>query len=226
MDARLLVSDMRGDASAPTGRPQDAYAQATHGVLFRQWAPLRQEVEARAEHLRRRAELERWAEDGESADRSDDYLLTGDRLSLATVAVGAGGGRAGTGCGAGARAHVGSPRCGLSPPYLGQRRPVRTRQRPERSSTSGPAVPCRHRGVPSYPHSSARPHDGPGVQPPEASAGRTHGHRPPHRLVSGRPSARHSVAGRYGARHRLRGPYDARLRHTGRSAATTCPRPR
>jgi hypothetical protein len=79
VDARLLMSDIRGDAL--TG--QDPYAQVTHEALFRQWAPLRQEVEARIEQLRRRAELDRWAEDWEHSGRSDDYLLTGERLSLA-----------------------------------------------------------------------------------------------------------------------------------------------
>lgn len=79
VDARLLRSDVRGDAS--TG--QEPYAQVTHEALFRQWAPLRQEVEARVERLRERAELERWAEDWERSGRGDDYLLTGERLSLA-----------------------------------------------------------------------------------------------------------------------------------------------
>lgn len=78
VDARLLMSDVSGHADA--GQP---YGQVTHEALFRQWAPLRQEVEARADHLRRRAELERWAEDWEQAGRSDDYLLTGERLALA-----------------------------------------------------------------------------------------------------------------------------------------------
>ncbi|MFC4908350.1 WD40 repeat domain-containing protein [Actinomadura gamaensis] len=71
VDARLLVTDL-GD-----GRP---HAQVAHEALFRQWPPLRQEVEARIEQLRQRAELERWAVDWERAGRSRDYLLTGDRL--------------------------------------------------------------------------------------------------------------------------------------------------
>ncbi|MFI9585365.1 AAA family ATPase [Streptomyces sp. NPDC052236] len=79
VDARLLMSDVRGDS--PSG--QEPYAQVTHEALFRQWAPLRQEVEARVEQLRERAELERWAEDWEHSGRSDDYLLTGERLALA-----------------------------------------------------------------------------------------------------------------------------------------------
>jgi WD40 repeat protein len=79
IDARLLRSDVREDAV--TG--QEPYAQVTHEALFRQWAPLRQEVEARAERLRERAELERWAEDWERSGRSVDYLLTGERLTVA-----------------------------------------------------------------------------------------------------------------------------------------------
>jgi hypothetical protein len=59
------------------------YAHVAHEALFRQWPPLRQEVEAQAEQLRRRAELERWATDWGRSGRSDDYLLTGDRLALA-----------------------------------------------------------------------------------------------------------------------------------------------
>lgn len=79
IDARLLRSDVRGDAAAH----HEPYAQVTHEALFRQWAPLRQEVEARTERLRERAELERWAEDWERSGRSADYLLTGDRLTVA-----------------------------------------------------------------------------------------------------------------------------------------------
>ncbi|MFD9038549.1 nSTAND1 domain-containing NTPase [Streptomyces bottropensis] len=75
VDARLLMSDVS------TG--QEPYAQVTHEALFRQWAPLRQEVEAHAEQLRQRAELERWAEDWDRSGRSPDYLLTGERLNRA-----------------------------------------------------------------------------------------------------------------------------------------------
>ncbi|MGW2296348.1 nSTAND1 domain-containing NTPase [Streptomyces violaceorubidus] len=79
VDARLLRSDVRGDVA--TG--QEPCAQVTHEALFRQWAPLRQEVEARVERLRERAELERWAEDWEQSGRGADYLLTGERLTVA-----------------------------------------------------------------------------------------------------------------------------------------------
>ncbi|MFD0684747.1 WD40 repeat domain-containing protein [Actinomadura fibrosa] len=74
VDARLLVTGAAG------GPP---FAQVAHEALFRQWPPLRQEVEAKAEQLRRRGELERWAADWERAGRSADYLLTGERLALA-----------------------------------------------------------------------------------------------------------------------------------------------
>ncbi|MEU5908841.1 WD40 repeat domain-containing protein [Micromonospora sp. NPDC047467] len=73
-DARLLTTDVID------GEP---YAQVAHEALFRRWAPLRQQVEARAEQLRRRTELERWAADWVHAGRSADYLLTGERLELA-----------------------------------------------------------------------------------------------------------------------------------------------
>ncbi|MFI1923226.1 AAA family ATPase [Streptomyces sp. NPDC020377] len=79
VEARLLRTDAVGGGSVG-GEP---YAQVTHEALFRQWAPLRQEVEARAERLRERAELERWAADWERAGCSDDYLLTGERLAAA-----------------------------------------------------------------------------------------------------------------------------------------------
>ncbi|MFG3131906.1 AAA family ATPase [Streptomyces tendae] len=77
IDARLIRS---GAVEGATGH---AYAKVTHEALFRQWAPLRQEVEARAERLRERAELERWAADWERSGHSADYLLTGERLAVA-----------------------------------------------------------------------------------------------------------------------------------------------
>jgi WD40 repeat protein len=80
VEARLLRTDVTGGGSVAGGEP---FAQVAHEALFRQWAPLRQEVEARAERLRERAELERWAADWERAGRSDDYLLTGERLTAA-----------------------------------------------------------------------------------------------------------------------------------------------
>lgn len=77
VDARLLVSGVGEDADG------DAYVQVAHEALFRQWPPLRQEVEAESERLRQRAELERWAGDWQRSGRSADYLLTGERLAVA-----------------------------------------------------------------------------------------------------------------------------------------------
>ncbi len=74
VDARLLVSDVGN------GTP---VAQVTHEALFRQWAPLRQEVETHTALLRQRAELERWAADWKRSGHSPDYLLTGNRLTVA-----------------------------------------------------------------------------------------------------------------------------------------------
>ncbi|WP_105968794.1 nSTAND1 domain-containing NTPase [Streptomyces geranii] len=54
-----------------------------HEALFRQWPPLRQTVEARAEELRHRTELERWARDWDHSGRKDAYLLNGERLRTA-----------------------------------------------------------------------------------------------------------------------------------------------
>lgn len=73
-DARLLVTDTVGGVPV---------VQAAHEALFRQWPPLRQHVAARAEQLRSRSELERWAAEWVRSGRSADYLLTGERLTLA-----------------------------------------------------------------------------------------------------------------------------------------------
>ncbi|WP_063793418.1 WD40 repeat domain-containing protein [Streptomyces hirsutus] len=83
IDARLIRTDTAEGTAADPGGRGDAYAEVTHEALFRQWAPLRQEAEARAERLRERAELERWAADWERSGRSVDYLLTGERLAVA-----------------------------------------------------------------------------------------------------------------------------------------------
>ncbi|MFF5253087.1 NACHT and WD repeat domain-containing protein [Streptomyces leeuwenhoekii] len=85
IDARLVRSYAAGDTAGAgdAGGHREAYAEVTHEALFRQWAPLRQEAEARAEQLRERAELERWAADWERSGRSADYLLTGERLAAA-----------------------------------------------------------------------------------------------------------------------------------------------
>ncbi|MEV6862755.1 WD40 repeat domain-containing protein [Streptosporangium subroseum] len=74
VDARLLVTRMQNSESV---------VEVAHEALFRLWAPLRQEVDARSQQLRQRSELDRWAVDWEQSGRSADYLLTGQRLALA-----------------------------------------------------------------------------------------------------------------------------------------------
>jgi WD40 repeat protein len=73
-EARLLTTDM------VDGQP---LVRVAHEALFRVWPPLRQEVTTRAEQLKRRTELERWADEWLRSGRSPDYLLTGDRLTIA-----------------------------------------------------------------------------------------------------------------------------------------------
>jgi AAA ATPase domain len=72
--ARLLTSDTEGD---------DAILEVAHEALFRSWAPLRQAIEACANQLRWRADLERWANDWENSGRRDAYLLRDERLKAA-----------------------------------------------------------------------------------------------------------------------------------------------
>ncbi|MGH8888096.1 MAG: hypothetical protein ACRDYX_23695, partial [Egibacteraceae bacterium] len=72
--ARLLTSDAEGD---------DAVVEVAHEALFRQWPPLRQAIETRADDLRQRAELERWAQDWVRSGRRDSYLLRDERLEIA-----------------------------------------------------------------------------------------------------------------------------------------------
>ncbi|MGQ0717362.1 MAG: nSTAND1 domain-containing NTPase [Pseudonocardiales bacterium] len=72
--ARLLTSDGDGD---------DAILEVAHEALFRHWAPLQQAIEASADQLRWRADLERWAKDWESSGRQDAYLLRDERLKAA-----------------------------------------------------------------------------------------------------------------------------------------------
>lgn len=72
--ARLLTSDADGD---------DAIVEVSHEALFRHWAPLRQAIEVRAEELRQRADLERWAQDWVRSGRRDAYLLRDERLTTA-----------------------------------------------------------------------------------------------------------------------------------------------
>jgi WD40 repeat protein len=58
-----------------------AFISASHEALFRAWTPLRQAIEVRAENLRRRGQLERWAREWDASGRLAAYLLTGDRLA-------------------------------------------------------------------------------------------------------------------------------------------------
>jgi WD40 repeat protein len=70
--ARLMTSD--GD---------DAVLEVAHEALFHSWAPLRQAIEASADQLRWRTDLERWARDWENSGRQDAYLLRDERLKAA-----------------------------------------------------------------------------------------------------------------------------------------------
>jgi WD40 repeat protein len=72
--ARLLIGNTDGE---------DAILEVAHEALFRSWAPLRQAIEAFADQLRWRADLERWAKDWESSGRQDAYLLRDERLKAA-----------------------------------------------------------------------------------------------------------------------------------------------
>ena len=72
--ARLLTSAAEGD---------DVILEVAHEALFRHWAPLQQAIEASADQLRWRADLERWAKDWESSGRQGAYLLRDERLKAA-----------------------------------------------------------------------------------------------------------------------------------------------
>ena len=73
--ARLVTA-----SALPDG---EAALEVAHEALFRQWPPLRQAIEAEAEDLRQRADLERWARDWERSGRQDSYLLRAERLRAA-----------------------------------------------------------------------------------------------------------------------------------------------
>jgi hypothetical protein len=72
--ARLLIGNTDGE---------DAVLEVAHEALFHSWTPLRQAIEASADQLRWRADLERWAKDWESSGRQDAYLLRDERLKAA-----------------------------------------------------------------------------------------------------------------------------------------------
>src|SRR6266704_2548189 len=74
ISARLLTSSGEGD---------NAVLAVAHEALFRAWAPLRQAIQACADQLRWRADLERWATDWDRSGRQDAYLLRDGRLRAA-----------------------------------------------------------------------------------------------------------------------------------------------
>lgn len=73
LDARLLRSRVVAD------RP--ATVEVAHEALLRQWAPLRDAVEAARTSLRMRTEVERLAAEWDAGGRDDSYLLRGERLA-------------------------------------------------------------------------------------------------------------------------------------------------
>jgi WD40 repeat protein len=74
VDARLLTSDL------VDGEPTVTLA---HEALIRQWPPLRDEIAARYDSLRLRADLERRTQDWDHAGRPPSELLAGARLAAA-----------------------------------------------------------------------------------------------------------------------------------------------
>lgn len=79
VNARLLTSHSDGS---------DTIITAAHEALFRQWPPLRREIEARADALRHGARLEQWLEEWLQAGRDDAFLLTGARRRAACAWAG------------------------------------------------------------------------------------------------------------------------------------------
>ncbi len=74
VDARLLVS----------GEDQgEAVVEVAHEALLRQWAPLRDAIDARRDELRVRDDIDRWALDWEQSGREASYLVGGERLAVA-----------------------------------------------------------------------------------------------------------------------------------------------
>ena len=79
VDARLLTTE--GDDDDP-----GATVDVAHEALFREWQPLRKAIEDKGEAIRLIAELARLADEWAAAERSDEYLLRGDRLRRAVEA--------------------------------------------------------------------------------------------------------------------------------------------
>jgi hypothetical protein len=72
--ARLLTSVADGE---------DAVLEVVHEALLRHWAPRRRAIEASADQLRWRADLERWARDWDNSGRQEAYLLHDERFKTA-----------------------------------------------------------------------------------------------------------------------------------------------
>lgn len=79
-ERRVVEYFVQGRLLSTEGGGADAAAHVAHEALFREWAPLRSAIEAKASALQRRAELERLASDWEHSGRKDSYLVTGERL--------------------------------------------------------------------------------------------------------------------------------------------------
>ncbi|WP_369173144.1 AAA family ATPase [Streptomyces sp. R28] len=80
--AELEVVDAFVEARLLTTRPGDGgvVVDVAHEALFRHWAPLRQDLEARTDQLRRRSQVERWAQEWDRSRRDRSHLLRDERL--------------------------------------------------------------------------------------------------------------------------------------------------
>ncbi|MFI6518991.1 AAA family ATPase [Spirillospora sp. NPDC050679] len=85
VEARLLTT-FAGDGGEPL-------VEVAHEALFRHWAPLREAIRTRAEDLRHRSDLERWAAEWDRSGRRDAYLLHDERLRRAEEWAAAAAGR-------------------------------------------------------------------------------------------------------------------------------------
>jgi WD40 repeat protein len=75
IEARLLTSTRVGDQST---------VEVAHEALFRQWPPLKIAIDSDRETLQLRSELEHAAAEWHQHQRAPEYLLSGDRLAVAT----------------------------------------------------------------------------------------------------------------------------------------------
>jgi WD40 repeat protein len=84
-DDELAVVDAFVDARLLTSRRlshEEATVQVAHEALLRQWAPLRDAIEASRSSLRIRSELEHLAADWDRDGRDQAYLVRGTRLAV------------------------------------------------------------------------------------------------------------------------------------------------